>query len=134
MFMCCARYAFHNGSLFPELRPHGTEDPAVYLDAKGRFHALFHNMQPDGNSPATNLGRAFSENGLNWTYSGVAGNSSGTYADGSGFSFSRRERPHAVFAADGTTLVAVTNGVAYKDASTAASDAVFTFLQPVHTA
>eukprot|EP01043_Picozoa_sp_COSAG02_P027849 COSAG02_NODE_1660_length_11449_cov_6.953128_6_plen_303_part_00 len=120
--------------LFPELRSDGTEDPAAYLDKEGRFHALFHNMQPGGNRPATNLGHAYSADGLNWTYTGVCGNSSGTYTDGSSFSFSRRERPHPVFAADGTTIVAVTNGVQYHDSTTQGGDAVFTFLQPVKTA
>ena len=32
---------------------------ATYLDKEGRFHALFHNMQPGGNRPATNLGHAY---------------------------------------------------------------------------
>ena len=41
--------------------------------------------------------------------------------------------PRCTGSADGTTLVAVTNGVAYKDATTAGNDAVFTFLQPVRT-
>ena len=117
--------------LFPELGSSGTEDPALYLDKQGRFHALFHNMQPGGNRPATNLGHAFSANGTSWQYTGVCGNSSGRYTDGTAFAFSRRERPHPVFAADGTTLVAVTNGVQYEDSTTKGRDAVFTFLQPV---
>ena len=142
-----ATYVFHNCShpssprssgegkscLFPELRSAGTEDPAVYMDAKGRFHGLFHNMQPQGNAPGTNLGHAYSEDGIQWFYSGVAGNSSGVYTDGSAFTFSRRERPHPVFGPDGTTIVALTNGVQYKDSTTKGGDAVFTFLQPVQT-
>ena len=88
-------------------------------------------MQPDGNRPATNLGHAFSANGTSWQYTGVCGNSSGRYTDDTAFAFSRRERPHPVFAADGTTLVAVTNGVQYEDSTTKGRDAVFTFLQPV---
>jgi hypothetical protein len=117
--------------LFPGLGSAGTEDPALYLDKQGRFHALFHNMQPGGNRPATNLGHAYSRTGTSWTYTGVCGNSSGTYTDGTTFAFSRRERPHPVFAEDGTTIVAVTNGVQYKDSTTKGGDAVFTFLQPI---
>ena len=71
--------------------------------------------------------------GVSWTYTGVAGNSSGVYTDGTKFAFSRRERPHPVFGHDGVTIVAITNGVQYKDSTTAGGDAVFTFLQPVHT-
>ena len=55
-------------------------------------------------------------------------------ADGSAFSFSRRERPHPVFAQDGTTIVAITTGVQYSDSTTKGHDAVFTFLQPVKAA
>jgi hypothetical protein len=117
--------------LFPELGSNGSEDPALYLDKEGRFHALFHNMQPNGNRPATNLGHAYSADGTAWNYTGVCGNSSGVYTDGGAFAFSRRERPHPVFAKDGTTLVAVTNGVQYEDSTTKGKDAVFTFLQPV---
>ena len=35
-----------------------------------------------------------------------------------------------VFAKDGTTLVAVANGVQYEESTTKGHDAVFTFLQP----
>ena len=38
----------------------------------------------------------------------------------------RSHVPHPVFAPDGTTMVAVTNSVQYKDATTKAGDAVFT--------
>jgi hypothetical protein len=145
-------YVFHKEPLFAAsqgLRAHGTEDPALYLDAKGRFHALFHNMQSPSPPPmkrprvrptrvgvgAPNIsgGHAFSTDGVHWNYTGVAFNASGTYDDGSTFAFLRRERPHPVFAADGHTLVAVTNGVTYADSTTASNDACFTFLQPVVT-
>jgi hypothetical protein len=84
-------------------------------------------------APNISGGHAFSANGINWTYTGVAFNASGEYTDGMPFAFSRRERPHPVFAADGVTIVAVTNGVEYQDETTAGGDAVFTFLQPVVT-
>ena len=44
----------------------------------------------------------------------------------------RSHVPHPVFAPDGTTMVAVTNSLQYKDATTKAGDAVFT-VQPVGT-
>ena len=41
-----ATYTFHKELLFAAqgMTTDGTEDPALYLDSKGRFHALFHNM------------------------------------------------------------------------------------------
>ena len=126
-------YVFHQEALFPELATRGSEDPALYLDARGRFHALFHNMDPCPDYPCPEVagGHAFSADGVAWSYTGVAYNSSGLYADGAPFSFSRRERPHPVMAADGVTIVALTTGVGYADGSAAHGDATFTFLQPV---
>jgi hypothetical protein len=92
-------------------------------------------MVPCPNYPCPEVagGHAFSSDGITWNYTGVAFNSSGHYTDGTPFSFSRRERPHPVMAADGITIVAVTSGVQYQDATTAYGDATFTFLQPVAT-
>ena len=78
-------------------------------------------------------GHAFSVDGVAWNYTGVAFNATGFYTDGTPFSFLRRERPHPIMAADGVTIVALTTGVNYRDASTAHGDATFTFLQPVAT-
>ena len=39
----------------------------------------------------------FVADGLHWTYTGTAFNSSGFYTDGTAFSFLRRERPHLIF-------------------------------------
>jgi hypothetical protein len=126
-------YVFHADALFPELGTRGSEDPALYLDARGHFHALFHNMDPCPDYPCPEVagGHAFSVDGLSWNYSGVAYNSTGFYTDGTPFSFLRRERPHPVMAEDGFTIVALTTGVNYHDGSTAHGDATFTFLQPV---
>ena len=126
-------YVFRSDALFPELGTRGSEDPALYLDAHGRFHALFHNMDPCPDYPCPEVagGHAFSADGVVWIYTGVAYNSTGYYTDGTRFSFGRRERPHPVMAADGYTIVALTTGVNYADKSTAHGDATFTFLQPV---
>lgn len=126
-------YVFHAGALFPELATRGSEDPALYLDARGHFHALFHNMDPCPDYPCPEVagGHAFSLDGAAWSYTGVAYNSSGLYTNGIPFSFHRRERPHPVMAEDGRTIVALTTGVNYQDGSTAHGDATFTFLQPV---
>jgi len=124
---------FYNSSLFPELGTRGSEDPALYIDARGYFHAIFHNMDPCPDYPCPEVagGHAFSIDGVVWTYTGVAYNSSGFYTDSTPFSFHRRERPHPIMAADGHTIVALTTGVNYVDESTAYGDGTFTFLQPV---
>ncbi len=124
-------YVFSQAPLFPALGGQGTEDPALYLDAAGVFHALFHNMVPRF-GPDVAGGHAFSEDGVSWTYTGVAYNSSGLYADGSAFSFSRRERPHPIMAPDGVTIVALSTGVVYSDDPAAVHGSPsFTFVQPV---
>ena len=129
-------YVFHREQMFPKLADKGSEDPAVYRDAKGRYHALFHNMFPCPNYPCPEVAgaHAFSEDGVRWNYTGVAWDSTGHYNDGTPFAFFRRERPHPVMAADGTTIVALSTGVEYRDKTTAGTDATFTFLQPVQTA
>jgi hypothetical protein len=55
-------YVFHNSSLFPQLGTRGSEDPALYLDARGYFHAIFHNMDPCPDYPCPEVagGHAFS--------------------------------------------------------------------------
>jgi hypothetical protein len=127
-------YVFQQQPLFPGLQGGGAEDPALYLDQEGNFHALFHNMAPTQN-PATMGGHAFSPrgDGLTWTYTGVAWGSTGEYTDGTPFAFSRRERPHPIMAEDGFTIVALSTGVVYSDPSAAHGDASFTFVQPVAT-
>ena len=126
-------YVFHEEPLFPSLGTVGAEDPALYFDARGNIHALFHNMDPCPNYPCPEVagGHAVSSDGIHWNYTGVAYNASGYYTDGTPFSFSRRERPHPVMGADGVTVVALTTGVVYDDATTQYGDACFTFVQPV---
>ena len=162
-------YVFDSAELFPTLGSLGAEDPALYFDRFGRYHALFHNLSPcvkwpcpevagghafseDGQVPTANVHRAhhhhtltlapdpasiatrYPHNRIAWNYTGIAYNNSGFYDDGTPFVFSRRERPHPVFAADGVTIVAITTGVEYSDATTNGTDATFTFLQPVGAA
>ena len=123
-------YVFDQAMLFPQLGGQGTEDPALYLDAQGVVHALFHNMVPKF-GPDVAGGHAFSRDGRAWTYTGVAYNSSGMYTDGTAFSFSRRERPHPIMAEDGVTIVALSTGVVYQDEVAVHGSPSFTFVQPV---
>lgn len=120
-----ATYKQHldRGELWPDLGAAGTEDQFVYRDQDGHFHAIFHHMYGPG--PTTQQwyldtcgGHAFSEDGLSWTYTGVAWgdwtNNLGyimTYTDGSKQIFRRLERPHFILDEKrNTPLYLVTSG------------------------
>jgi len=100
--------------LFPDLGAAGTEDPFVYLDDEGNYHAIFHHMYGSGTEDQWWLdatgGHAFSRDGWEWTYSGVCyGNATARYntdegqgadvkfEEGDTFKFTRLERPHLLF-------------------------------------
>jgi hypothetical protein len=102
------------------------EDGSVYLDAKGRFHAIFH-AGLDGI-------HTFSEDGVQWTYGGPAWDNNVTFANGETYTFHRRERPHFVFgdAANPHRITALTTAVSFGDDND--QDSCYTLLQPVNTA
>lgn len=135
-------YVVAREELFPDVGYRGTEDPHVYRDARGGFHALFHHMDDADCADVDELpacgAHAFSADGVAWTYGGVAFGRTVTFTDtGAAFDFARRERPHMVFAKDGTTPVAVTNGVAFANQPAPApydtESATYTLLQPINT-
>merc|ERR1712244_64148 len=105
-------YKIKFDSLFPQLTQGGTEDPYVYQDCNGKFHAIFNNQSPFWEIPVCG-GHAYSDDGINWIYSGFAFGNFVEYDDGTNFTFSRRERPHFVFDDDGCTPIALTNGATY---------------------
>ena len=113
------RYERHEerGEVFPDLGAAGTEDPFVYVDDAGYYHAVFHHMYGTGTAAQWWLdatgGHAFSRDGWRWTYTGVAyGNATARYDtpagqgatvafdDGTRVPFTRLERPHLIFAAN----------------------------------
>jgi hypothetical protein len=100
------------------------EDGSVYLDSAGRFHAIFHSE--------LNGIHAYSQNGLDWMYGGVAWNNTVQFKDGGVYSFHRRERPHFTFgdASAPHRITALTTAVSYGDDGK--SDACFTLLQDVN--
>jgi hypothetical protein len=127
-------YTWHSAPILPLRLPEdvGLEDPHLYQDVRGSFHALFHAFSLNASAAAGDYGgHAFSEDGLNWTWGGLAYSSRGVYSDGTSFEFLGRQRPHLVMGASGP--LGLSNGVIYKDASTAGADASFTFVQPVRT-
>ena len=83
-----------------------TEDPFLFKDSDGYYHAIFHNMY--GCMPCG--GHAFSKDGFSWTYTG--GDSYGwSYLVGdTKYDVVRRERPHLVFN-DQQVPIALSTGV-----------------------
>lgn len=127
-------YAWRTDAMLPLQLPEdvGLEDPHLYTDARGGFHALFHAFSLNASAAQGDYGgHAFSEDGWSWTWSGLAYSSRGAYAGSGSFAFLGRQRPHLVFAEGSASPLGLTNGVIYADASTAGTDACFTFVQPL---
>ena len=83
---------------------------------------------------------AFSLDGATWVNTGFAYSNNASYSDGSWQAFLRRERPHILFADDGVTPVALSNGVEYSvpegvrcdvNGSATVCDPIFTLVQPI---
>ena len=83
------------------------EDPWMWLDPRGNFHALFHSM---GGCKAVGC-HAFSRDGYRWALAASdAYTTTVEFADGSSKQYARRERPHLVLNAAGDPAF-LTNGV-----------------------
>ena len=114
LFDC--RYSMRTANLFPEqhdcgdMQCHGIEDPSnVWKDARGNFHAVFHDHMMIG-------GHAYSSDGLSWRYStspcfGPSVEFIDSHNGSSTAWLARRERPHVVL--DDTTgaPIALSSGV-----------------------
>ena len=72
---------------------------------------------------------AFSADGARWTYTGTAADATARYLDGTSETYGHCERPHMLFAEDGVTPVALTNGVKIQGLSN--DDQSFTLLRPL---
>ena len=135
-------YVLHNNGgdgnqdspgLFPYLTENGMEDPYVWKDCNGRWHALFHNRMPADPYDSQLLcgSHAYSDtNGTKWILGGTAFSNTVVFnvTDENGekydnVTFSRRERPHLVF--DGCKPAAITSGVEFY------KDKTFTLIQPI---
>eukprot|EP00041_Stephanoeca_diplocostata_P029789 m.887075 g.887075 ORF g.887075 m.887075 type:complete len:401 (+) comp23634_c0_seq3:572-1774(+) len=109
--------------------PGGIEDMFLWVDKRGKFHALFHVMYGCGEHNTCG-GHAFSEDGRRWRWGGTAYTGLVNFTDGTSYDFPYVERPHLVFDKDGVTPVALTNGV--KPGWGADGDQSFTLLRPLH--
>ena len=71
------------------------EDPFVWQDKRGNFHALFHKFTDEHPNCG---GHAFSTDGFTWTMTSEAAYTTTVQtADGVNHTFTRRERPHLLF-------------------------------------
>ena len=118
-----------------------------WIDANGNFHCLFHLMSAASRRPRLYRGlthaarydcdncgsHAFSVDGRHWTYTGIAYTAKTSFTDATAVTFPYVERPHLVFAKDGVTPVAVTNGVKLgAQPGMQGDDQSFTLLRPLN--
>jgi hypothetical protein len=98
------------------------EDGFLFFDARGNWHVIYHTYtfpgegvscaNPPDCDPTSISGHSFSRDGLSWTvsplqpYFNVA-----NFSDAPALHMSTRERPHLIFAEDGVTPVALSNGI-----------------------
>eukprot|EP00936_MAST-01D_sp_MAST-1D-sp1_P001499 g1499.t1 len=61
----------------------GLEDPFLYTDADGNYHAIFHNML-NNDDQKTCGSHAYSEDGISWTFTGTAYSNKVKWTDGNG--------------------------------------------------
>ena len=124
-------YSLRNVPIFDNMN----EDPYLYRDHRGNFHAVFHGMDrwSCNETPCTiNVGRhAFSEDGLSWAYSRTnAWSTDVEYEDGSTIHYARRERPEFIFNKAGM-ITHLVNGIVDDSVGGGQQDYSFTLVQPV---
>lgn len=85
----------------------GVEDPHLYRDSRGAFHALFHGGKQGGDWKASGA-HAFSKDGIDWTYSLKPAFTTDITTASGVVSFNRRERPHLLLGKDGQPTHLVT--------------------------
>eukprot|EP01062_Namystynia_karyoxenos_P040429 TRINITY_DN29489_c4_g1_i1.p1 TRINITY_DN29489_c4_g1~~TRINITY_DN29489_c4_g1_i1.p1 ORF type:complete len:443 (+),score=86.05 TRINITY_DN29489_c4_g1_i1:89-1330(+) len=134
-------YYPHPDPMFPNMKPYGSEDPFLWRDGRGHYHAMFHDEQ--GATRSNAKGRhAASTDGVNWRYADVNAYNGSTWvtAPGGGSAvrevlFGRRERPHLIIDHTGRPTHLI-NGVQEDAAQTNCSryaqcDRSYTFVQPL---
>jgi hypothetical protein len=100
--------------------PNSQEDPFMWVDKRGHWHALVHKMfDPPGAGPCGIWagGHLFSVDGLRWSTIARAYNTTFVTTDGASTAVQRRERPKLLFADDGVTPKFLYNGVISADGS-----------------
>ena len=95
------------------------EDPFMWVDKRGHWHALLHKMFDDGGdvpsksavpSPGWPGGHIYSRDGLAWSEQQRCYSTNVTLETGEVLRTARRERPKLIFGADGVTPTHLTNG------------------------
>lgn len=103
---------------------HCQEDPFMWIDKRKNWHVLYHRMfdngtdcngypsfHPDGKLPSNpckspeglwSMGHSYSKDGIVWSPIVRAANTTAQLADGTSVTFTSRERPKLIMAADGS--------------------------------
>lgn len=111
--------------------PGGVEDPFMWVDVRGNYHAIFHMLYPK--HPYSLGGHAFSKDGMNWTWTGQAFDGNVTYTDGTHEEYDNGDRPHLLFDRDGRTPIALTTAAGTQwGAPGMDTDQTFTLLRPLN--
>ena len=110
--------------------PRVLQDPFVFRDRRGNFHALFHKFtdeHPDAG------GLAWSRDGFDWTLPNDASYTTVVqHSDGSSRTYGRRERPYLLFAEDGVTpLFLFTSLTDWDTLNATGTDHAFSFAQKI---
>lgn len=128
--------AEHTDVLFGDMgleNPGGVEDPFIWVDAEGHYHALFHMLYPA--HPYSGGGHAFSRDGVKWTWTGQAYDGNVTFTDGTQAQYANGDRPHLLFDASGKVPVALTTAAGTDwGAPGMNTDQTFTLLRPLGVA
>ena len=109
------------------------EDPYIYRDSRGHFHAIFHGMDPwlTGAWGA----HAFSLDAKDWVYSRAeAFSRTVQFEDNSTVQYTRRERPEFIFDQTTGEITHLVSGVCDGVVQTGQGDQSYTLVQPVATA
>ena len=111
------------------------EDPFIYQDVNGNFHALMHLLEGPHFCPnfLCQVGvHIFSKDAVQWMFGGVAYTNLVNFTDGSSAFLTRRERPHLAFknfTLDGLVPIALVNSAV----ATGYGDRSFTLVQLIAT-
>eukprot|EP00041_Stephanoeca_diplocostata_P001737 m.21178 g.21178 ORF g.21178 m.21178 type:complete len:514 (+) comp12330_c0_seq1:69-1610(+) len=117
------------------------EDPYLWIDEHGVYHALAHAFSPFFGVHAFSDSSGWPKNWTSgdpmaWNVTGVAYDNIVNFTDGTSVAVVRRERPHIIWqpGAHGRVALALTNGVQpYGRPNTPYQDHVFTLSQPLRT-
>jgi hypothetical protein len=114
-------WTYFSSAAGPQPEANVPEDGFLFFDARGHWHIIFHTYtwpgvlecaNPPDCDPTSISGHSFSRDGKAWTVSSTQPYFSvANFSDAPPLHMSTRERPHLIFADDGVTPLALSNGI-----------------------